>query len=112
MLVFPEGRMCNSLKDNLLKFKKGLFHLAYDNDIPILMSTLYSNNDNIAIGYPIFNTRVIINILTNIFLFNHRKTVIIYELIDFVYKNNFNNFNEYYEYIYKTMNYNLTKYGE
>jgi 1-acyl-sn-glycerol-3-phosphate acyltransferase len=111
VLVFPEGRMCNSLKNNLLKFKEGLFHLAYDNNIPILMSMLYSNNNNFAVGHPIISLRVIINILSNIFLFNN-NTVIIYELIDFVYKKNFNNFNDYYEYIYNTMNSNLKKYSE
>jgi len=112
VLVFPEGRMCNSLKNNLLKFKEGLFHLAWDNDIPILMSTLYSNNNNLAVGHPIINVRVILNILYNIFLFSDEKTAIIYELISFAYKKNFKNFNEYYEHIYKTMNSNLKKYIE
>ncbi len=112
VLVFPEGRMCNSFKNNLLKFREGLFHLAYDNDIPILMTMLYSNNNKIAVGHPVASIRVIINILSNIFLFDNKNSVIIYELINFVYKKNFKNFNDYYEYIYKTMNTNLKKYVE
>lgn len=109
VLVFPEGRMCNSQKNNLLKFREGLFHLAYDNNIPILMTTLYSNN-NLAVGHPVLSTQVIINIICNMFLFNHKDTVIVYELIGFVYKNDFKNFKDYYKYIYNTMNTNLKKY--
>jgi 1-acyl-sn-glycerol-3-phosphate acyltransferase len=110
VLVFPEGRMCNSLKDNLLKFKKGLFHLAYDNNIPILMTFLYSNNNNFAIGHPIHSIKVILKFLFNVFLFNNSTTVVTYELIDFVYRNNFNNFNDYYNYITTKMIKTLDKY--
>ena len=110
VLLFPEGRMCNSLKDNLLEFKKGLFHLAYDNKIPILMTFLYSNNNNFAIGHPLFNKIVILKLLFNIFFFNSASTVITYELVDFVYSKYFNNFNDYFNHITKRMNQTLDKY--
>jgi len=112
VLVFPEGRMCNSLKNNLLEFKKGLFYLAYNNNIPILMTFLYSNNNNIAIGHPLYSIKVILKILQNIFLFNSSNTVVTYELIDFVFSNNFNNFDDYYNHISKTMIKTLDKYRE
>lgn len=110
VLVFPEGRMCNSLKDNLLEFKKGLFHLAYDNNIPILMTFLYSNNNNFAIGHPITNIKVILKFLFNIFLFNSETTIVTYELLDFVYSKNFNNFNDFYNHITRKMIETLDKY--
>ena len=102
VLIFPEGKFNSNIKNNLNNFKPGLFHLAYENKIPILMSTIYSNETFYAIGNPL-------KLLKEIFFFNYDSTII-YELIDFVYPKKFKNFKDYYNTIYKNMNKNVKKY--
>lgn len=109
LTVFPEGKMNNSIKNELLSFKKGLFYLAYTNNIPILMSIIYCNNPSYAIGNPTSNFKVKIKLIREFLLFDNNN-IIIYELIDFVYPKSFNSFDDYYNFIYKTMNNTYKKY--
>lgn len=107
--VFPEGKMNNSTHDELLPFKKGLFYLAYTNNIPILMSIIYCNNPSFAIGNPTSSNNVKLKLIKELLLFDN-SNIIIYELIDFVYPKDFNTFEDYYNFIYNTMNNTLKKY--
>ena len=107
--IFPEGKMNSSTKNELAPFKKGSLYLAYENNIPILMSIIYCNNPSYAIGSPIFSLKVRLNLIKEIFLFNY-DNVIIYELINFVHPKDFSTFDEYYNFIYNNMNSTLKKY--
>ena len=40
ILVFPEGNVSRNTREGIKEFKKGLFYLAYENNIPILPITL------------------------------------------------------------------------
>ena len=109
--VFPEGIMNNNMTNDLAMFKKGLFYLAYENNIPILMSIIYCNNKNYAIGNPINSLKTQLNLIRELFFFNNNN-IIIYELINFVYPKDFSCFEEYYNFIYSTMNINIKKYSK
>ena len=49
VLVFPEGTSQINCQHKLLPFKKGLFHIAYDNNIPILPIVLYYTDKNYGV---------------------------------------------------------------
>lgn len=46
VLVFPEGTTQINSDSRILPFKKGLFYLAYEHNIPILPIVLYYEDDN------------------------------------------------------------------
>lgn len=92
VLLFPEGKM--SGKDFLHPFKKGIFHLAYDNKVPILplvlnyKSEFYSDTE------------------CELFRINyHMKDTsgIDVKVFGFVYPEDFNTFEEFYNYVFSLM---------
>jgi 1-acyl-sn-glycerol-3-phosphate acyltransferase len=46
VLIFPEGTSQKNSHNDILPFKKGLFHLAYEYDIKILPIVLYYTDEN------------------------------------------------------------------
>ena len=74
--VFPEGKMNNSIYNELLPFKKGLFYLAYTNNIPILMSIIYCKNPSYAIGNPTSSNNVKLKLIKELLLFDNNNIII------------------------------------
>jgi len=87
VIIFPEGSISHS--DYLLKFKKGLFYLCYENNIPILpiIICIKKNSKYSQKGF---------------FLLLDKKIKI--KIFKMVYPNSFKNFVTYYNYIYNIMN--------
>ena len=84
VLIFPEGKY-STINKGLYPFKKGLFHLCYIKNIPILP--------------------IIICIKKNkIIAFLNLDSKIKVKIFKMLYPNDFINFDEYYNYIYNKMN--------
>ena len=70
ILVFPEGTSQINCQKNILPFKKGLFHLAYENNIPILPVVIYYTDKNYGIdintNFKVFD---ILNNKSNIYVY-------------------------------------------
>jgi 1-acyl-sn-glycerol-3-phosphate acyltransferase len=90
--IFPEGEFCNI--DSLLPFKKGLFYLAYENNITIVPTLILLKK----------RTKFIFNYNINL----NKKIVV--KIFKSVKPSKFKNFNDYYSYIYSLMNDNYKKY--
>jgi 1-acyl-sn-glycerol-3-phosphate acyltransferase len=90
ILVFPEGTSTNV--NEMFMFKKGLFHLCYDNNIPIVPIIICVKKEIHRMHY---------------FCFDEKIKVKIFEKVN---SNEFNNFDEYYNYIYNLMNDYLKNY--
>jgi 1-acyl-sn-glycerol-3-phosphate acyltransferase len=90
--IFPEGEFSNV--DNLLPFKKGLFYLAFENNITIVPTLILLKK----------RTKFIFNYNINL----NKKVVI--KIFNPVKPDKFKNFDDYYSYIYNLMNDNYKKY--
>ena len=90
--IFPEGEFSNI--DNLMAFKKGLFYLAYENNITIVPTLILLKKRSKFI----FNYNINLNKNVKIKIFKPIKS------------KKFNNFEDYYSYIYNLMNNNYKKY--
>lgn len=90
VLVFPEGNWTNV--NNMYLFKKGLFYLCYQNQIPIVPILFLIKKEK--------------NNTYRICLDNKIKI----KIFEKVNPSNFNNFDEYYYFIYNQMNDYLKKY--
>lgn len=90
--IFPEGEFCNI--DSLIVFKKGLFYLAYENNITIVITLiLLKKRSKFIFNYNInLNEKVVIKIFKP------------------VKPSKFKSFDNYYSYIYNLMNNNYKKY--
>ena len=90
--IFPEGEFCNV--DSLMPFKKGLFYLAYENNITIVPTLILLKK----------RTKFIFNYNINL----NKKIVV--KIFKPVKPSKFKNFDDYYSYIYNLMNDNYKKY--
>ena len=90
--IFPEGEFCNV--DSLLPFKKGLFYLAYENNITIVPTLILLKK----------RTKFIFNYNINL----NKKVVL--KIFKPVKPTKFKSFDDYYSYIYGLMNDNYKKY--
>jgi 1-acyl-sn-glycerol-3-phosphate acyltransferase len=90
--IFPEGEFCNV--DSLMPFKKGLFYLAYENNITIVPTLILLKK----------RTKFIFNYNINL----NKK--IVFKIFRPVNPSKFKNFDNYYSYIYNLMNDNYKKY--
>jgi len=90
--IFPEGEFCNV--DSLLPFKKGLFYLAYENNITIVPTLILLKK----------RTKFIFNYNINL----NKKIVV--KIFKPVKPNKFKCFDDYYSYIYCLMNDYYKKY--
>jgi len=92
--IFPEGEFSNV--DNLLPFKKGLFYLAFENNITIVPTLILLKK----------RTKFIFNYNINL----NKKVVV--KIFKPVKPDKFKSFDDYYSYIYNLMNDNYKKYVE
>lgn len=90
VVVFPEGSLSID-KYKLNKFKKGLFFLAYDNNIPII--PIFQKHRNYNIYYPL---EQIINVIFNSYVENLKVDVTIQDVIR---PSEFKTFDEFYNHI-------------
>jgi len=90
--IFPEGEFSNV--DSLLPFKKGLFYLAFENNITIVPTLILLKK----------RTKFIFNYNINL----NKKVVV--KIFKPVKPNKFKSFDDYYSYIYNLMNDNYKKY--
>lgn len=90
--IFPEGEFCNI--DGLLEFKKGLFYLAFENNITIVPTLILLKK----------RTKFIFNYNINL----NKKVVV--KIFNPIKPDKFKNFDDYYSYIYNLMNDNYKKY--
>jgi 1-acyl-sn-glycerol-3-phosphate acyltransferase len=90
--IFPEGEFCNV--NNLLPFKKGLFYLAFENNITIVPTLILLKK----------RTKFIFNYNINL----NKKVVI--RIFKPVKPNKFKSFDDYFSYIFNLMNNNYKKY--
>jgi 1-acyl-sn-glycerol-3-phosphate acyltransferase len=90
VLIFPEGDF--SIANSMQLFKKGLFYLCYEKNIPILPIIICIKKQKYKASF---------------FCLDSKIKVKIFEMI---YPNKFKNFNQYYNYIYNLMNEYLKKY--
>lgn len=101
VLVFPEGRSSVTWENGCKPFRKGLFYLAYENKIPILPISLIFENKNYGVELNIkkFNIKEVLNDSSNIEC----------KLFNFIYPENYNNFDDFYNKCYDTINNYLLK---
>lgn len=105
VLVFPEGRVNINTACKLHTFKKGLFYTAFENNIPILVSSIHYTDSNFGVD----NSKN--KKFDFIYLFkSNTKTYL--ELIKFIYPHNYLNFNDFYNDSYKLIDNNLKKYNK
>lgn len=90
ILIFPEGNWTNV--DKLCEFKKGLFHLCFENNIMIVPIIICIKKEKHKRYHMCFDDKIKIKIFKQI------------------NSNQFNNFDEYYNHIYNSMNDYLKKY--
>ena len=90
ILIFPEGS-CTGVNEMFL-FKKGLFYLCYENNIPIVPIILCIKKEKFV---------------SKVFCFDEKIKVKIFKQIN---SENYGDFDEYYNYIYNLMNDYLKKY--
>ncbi len=106
IIVFPEG--CFSHKNRLYKFQKGLFHLAYENKIPLLPLIIdYKNNSYYEDKHLDF-----ISLESQLKSINTHMTDdagIDVNILKFIYPEDFDTFDEFYKNAFTVMN---TKYIE
>jgi 1-acyl-sn-glycerol-3-phosphate acyltransferase len=102
VLIFPEGTSSKNCYAGLHKFKKGIFHLAYENNIRILPIILFyeSNDCGVVANKQNLNFFKIFNDTSDIHT----------QMLNFMYPKNFENFDLYYDYIFNTMNNVLNNY--
>jgi 1-acyl-sn-glycerol-3-phosphate acyltransferase len=103
VVVFPEGKFSTPFE--LEKFKKGLFYLCYENNIPVLpMIYCVKNKEKIQ------NQNTLLSRYFKMgFYFCLDKNIKV-KIFDVVYPNKFKDFNEYYNYIYNQMNNYIKEY--
>ncbi len=90
--IFPEGEFCNV--DSLIPFKKGLFYLAFENNITIVPTLiLLKKRKKFVFNYNI----------------NLNKNIVV-KIFKPVKSSKFKNFDDYYSYIFNLMNDNYKKY--
>ena len=93
IILFPEGKMTHG---NVLQpFKKGIFHLAYDNKIPILPLILNYKNE---VYFTCHKEIQRINFHMN------DDCGIDVNVFKFVYPEDYKTFNEFYEYTFNLIN--------
>jgi len=90
--IFPEGEFSNI--DSLIPFKKGLFYLAYENNITIVPTLILLKK----------RSKFIFNYNINL------KKKIVFKIFKPVKPDKFKCFDDYYSYIYNLMNNNYKKY--
>jgi len=101
IIVYPEGFF--SHKDYLYKFKKGLFHLAYQNNIPMLPVIIdYKNNTYYEDKYTNFIT--LESQLNTINTHMTDDSGIDVNILKFIYPENFDTFDAFYNYAFNIMN--------
>ncbi len=98
VIVFPEGKMTHGKV--LQPFKKGIFYLAYQNQIPVLPIVLDYKNE---IYFDCHKEAQRINYHMN------DDCGIDVNILNFVYPEDFNSFEEFYEFVYNKMNENYVK---
>jgi 1-acyl-sn-glycerol-3-phosphate acyltransferase len=91
VLVFPEGKFSVN-KNTLLPFKKGLFHLAYENNIPIIPIIQTHHNFN-GDGYFVSHIQ---NVILGIPITDLNVDVIIQDVIT---PSEFKTFGEFYNHV-------------
>jgi len=99
VLVFPEGTSQMNSHNKMFPFRKGLFYLAFENNIPILPVNLYYTDTKYGLdkGTPL-----------DIFgVFNNNCKIIVH-FSEPVHANNFNNVDKFVDNIYTHMT-NVTK---
>lgn len=90
ILVFPEGNWTNI--NEMFLFKKGLFYLCFENNIPIVPIIFLIKKRQNCTYWICLDKKIKIKIFKK------------------VYPNDFNDFDEYYNFIYNLMNDYLKKY--
>jgi 1-acyl-sn-glycerol-3-phosphate acyltransferase len=102
VLVFPEGITQKSCDNGILKFKKGLFYLAHEHNIPILPIILYYEDNNYGIdkGVPVnyFN------------LINNNSNIYVHINENIIYPKDYNSVNNLITFVHNKMSKILNNY--
>lgn len=103
VLVFPEGSSQVNCHNEILPFNKGLFYLAYENNIPILPVVIYYTDSNYGLDK---KTRFSLNKLLE------NKTDIIVKFFETQLPNDYENVDNLVNKLHTTMNQQILKYNK
>lgn len=103
VLVFPEGTSQMNSHNNLLPFKKGLFYLAYEYNIPILPAIIYYEDTTYGLDE---ETQVsVTNIIEN-------KSDVVVKFFEHQFPSEYENVNDFMTTLYNMMNNQIIKYNK
>ena len=104
VLVFPEGKVNIHSGCELREFKKGLFYLAWEKKIPILVTSIHYTDKKLGVD----NSK---NVKFKYFYMFKSNTITYYDIIKFIYPQNYSDFNSFFNEAHNSINDNLKKYN-